>query len=700
MRRACSFTVRFVILGCALFSVQTTRPAEAQDTRIDDLERRLYLTSMNLIEREWNLNNTPRVLELLAETRGSKFRGFEWGYWNGRCHEESQTILNGQAGIDAVDWAPDGKTILFGAPTDKSVVIRDVATGKERCTIPLTAGVSSALFSPGGNQVVTSAGYLVQVWDAGTGKQIVSIDAHLGAIRAQMTPDGRKVATAGLDGWAHLYDIRDGKEILRIKNRSVGSLYTLAISSDGSKFASGNDGNTALIWDIATGSTLHELKGHTSGICSVAFSPDGKRFAAGSWDCSVIVWDTATGSQVSTLRGHTGAINSIRFSPDSKRVVTASSDTSIKVWDVESGNRLQDLRGHRSAVLSMALSPDGHEILTGSDDGTVKLWDANAAPGAAVAPRRATENIPLVNQPSVAEFENKRSSKLPFRLFGIGVTPPPVSADGLLALRQIGTTVEVWQVRTGIRQSVIEGSHAVGSFAISNDDRQIATGNRDGSVQTWDALPGKLLRTLVGHSVPASVIAFSENGSFLVSGSADATAAVWSTANGRELHTLKGHTSEITAISIQCGGTRIVTGSRDGSAIVWDATVGRKLSALAGQADKVAWALHLTPNGRYAVTTMGQPTLWNTMSGDKIATLAGIGSFWNIVTFSPDSRRILVGSTDGVANMYDVETGRVMLNLNIPAVPQWANNVGFSQDGLCIAVQNGGNPPVVFHAKM
>jgi len=51
MRRACSFTVRFVILGCALFSVQTTRPAEAQDTRIDDLERRLYLTSMNLIER-------------------------------------------------------------------------------------------------------------------------------------------------------------------------------------------------------------------------------------------------------------------------------------------------------------------------------------------------------------------------------------------------------------------------------------------------------------------------------------------------------------------------------------------------------------------------------------------------------------------------------------------------------------------------
>jgi WD40 repeat protein len=54
-------------------------------------------------------------------------------------------------------------------------------------------------------------------------------------------------------------------------------------------------------------------------VLSVAFSPDGRLLASGSWDDGTIkLWDVATGSLVRTLSGHTGAVNSVAFSPDGR----------------------------------------------------------------------------------------------------------------------------------------------------------------------------------------------------------------------------------------------------------------------------------------------------------------------------------------------------------------------------------------------
>ena len=536
------------------------------------LEWRLYFTTMNLIEREYALNHTNRVLGLLEETRNSPNRGFEWGYWNRLCHQERVRYAAADShttgGITALAWSSDGRSILSAGGGDKRILVREAATGKLISTTPLKSGFGSAAFSPDTTRLVTVGGYVVTVCNAATGEMIFETKRADGAVKADFTPDGKRVATAGLDGWAHLFDAATGAEIYRIKDRGVGSFYSVAISPDGKLFGSGDDGNFAWIWSTADGTTLHKLKGHTGQISAEAFSPDGKQYATGSWDCNVKLWDTASGTELHTLAGHSGTIICICYSLDGKWLFTAGSDGAIKIWNAPTGTLIRDLRGHTSGIRAMALSPDGSLLATGGDDGDLMLWDASPTGTPGVRPFDET----------MIAFKNTTASKLPFRLFGIGIKVPPLSWDGTLAVRPVGANAEVWQVLTGVKQAMLEGNGGdIKQVAISRDKRLIAT--VDGNVtRLWDALSGKRLFNLEGHTGGFTDLAFSEDGHWLVTGSADATAKVWDTGTGRLLHTLSGKEAKVarngfgtvSIVRFQCGDLRIVTAGADGYARIWD----------------------------------------------------------------------------------------------------------------------------------
>jgi len=223
----------------------------------------------------------------------------------------------------------------------------------------------------------------------------------------------------------------------------------------------------------------------------------------------------------------------------------------------------------------------------------------------------------------------------------------------------------------------------------------------------WQRQTHLELRTLRGHEDMVTSGAFSPDGRRIVTGSGDKTAKVWDADNGRELLTLKGHTEIVTSVAFSPDGRRIVTGSLDETAKVWDAENGRELLVLKGHkgegisgeilipAGRWRWiivgahtgavmSVAFSPDGRRILTGSWDRTakLWDTENGRELLTLKGHTNTVRAVAFAPDGRRILTGSFDKTAKLWDAETGRELLTLK--GHTEFVNSVAFAPDARSI----------------
>src|SRR5262249_4183156 len=183
----------------------------------------------------------------------------------------------------------------------------------------------------------------------------------------------------------------------------------VVFSPDGSRIATGSSDGTVKVWDVKTGATLLELKGHTGAavdglvhIWHVAFSADGTRIVS-SDETTVKVWDAKTGSALVELKAKSDRILMVAVSPDGTRIVTAGSrreGNSIRgvatVWDALAGTPLVELSEFPLIVDAISFSPDGTRFFTYLTGGTVQAWDTRTGkevPGAAIPPMNRNERI-------------------------------------------------------------------------------------------------------------------------------------------------------------------------------------------------------------------------------------------------------------------------------------------------------------------
>jgi glucose repression regulatory protein TUP1 len=109
--------------------------------------------------------------------------------------------------------------------------------------------------------------------------------------------------------------------------------------------------------------------------------------ATGHVENIVQIWDVATGSLVDRLRGHTDSVYSVTFTPDSKGLVSGALDQKVKYWELNTaiprarkvgerlGKHVLDYSGNQDYVLSIAISQDGQWVASGSRDHRVQFWD-------------------------------------------------------------------------------------------------------------------------------------------------------------------------------------------------------------------------------------------------------------------------------------------------------------------------------------
>jgi WD40 repeat protein len=246
--------------------------------------------------------------------------------------------------VFAVAWSPDGKRIAAGGQTGV-VAVLDEATGHSLALYnSQSLQIEGIAWSPDSKRIVFgSEDGGVQVWDTTTGKQLLHYTGHTGSIfRVAWSPDGKEIASASYDGTVQVWNATTGQHL---QTYTMGvPVWSVAWSPDGSRIVSGTgsaglngrvySGNTAKVWNAATGQTLLTYNGHGDGndVYALAWSPDGKYIASGGSDQMVRIWNAATGQTVSISQDFEDTVWDVAWSPDGTEIVACSQDGTVKVW--------------------------------------------------------------------------------------------------------------------------------------------------------------------------------------------------------------------------------------------------------------------------------------------------------------------------------------------------------------------------------
>ncbi len=647
--------VRLAALNAAVARESTLRAQE----RAADAEHLLYTSDMNVIQREWDANNIAHVSALLAETKNSPERGFEWNYWNRLTHRSSVTralpgFLPRRAAL-----SPDGRRLALtrdGAPHQIALLSADLRGPVRYYNLGPDDYVGDLAFTPDGRRLLFRT-YL---------KEIVALDLQSGKIvqsapRAApvpypdlfaLAPDGKRAACLTDAGDFRLVSLESGGagRVLR----SNGHYACVCWTPDSRHFILGDKTGGVTIFDAAALRVTRRIASAEKGAYSCAVSPDGRALAVSFVGGAIEMRDLATGNLISSLRGHTTYCFTLKFSPDSKLLVSAGGDSAALIHDTKTGEICDAIKDSSARLVGAFWQNDGKTLLIAGYDGVLRRCDLGHG-GAQM-----------------------------LRLTGAARQGAAFSADGTrAAVGGYDSVARIYDTRTGQETLALRGHVGrVTCVAFSRDGRRLLTAGNDAKTRIWDAQSGKCLRVLGGHTDIVNAAQFSPDERFIATASADKFAILWDAKTGKILRRFITMVNGMEAVIFTADSKRILTGGNDRKARLWDAATGQCLRVYESPAE--IWGLALTPDGGHFVSAnlFNTAQIWDIENGRVVNTLVGHTNW--LVCVAALGSRIVTGSRDGTVKIWDATSGRELLTL--PAAKKQINGVAFSPDGLRILV--------------
>ncbi|HET6422764.1 MAG TPA: protein kinase [Planctomycetaceae bacterium] len=475
-----------------------------------------------------------------------------------------------------------------------------------------------------------------------------------------LSPDGTLYATGGWDGTAKIWNRKTG-ELKQTLKHGGNYVHAVAFSPDGTRLATAGDdpAGAVQLWNIADGRRVKTFTGHKDAALSIAFSKDGRRLLSASYDQSARLWDIESGRDEKVFRGHTWWVWQAAFSPDETQIVTVSQDGTALIWDIATGDRRPAFTGHRGPVYCAAFTDDGRSVVTGGFDRRVLVW-----------------------RPEDLQDYN-------FRNLGKGrdVTPPAqfqewtghATAVRSLAIIDHGqfvlsagedNTVRLWDRSNGTLVKTFRGhDSAVRAAVASADGRALLSASHDATVREWSIAAYEELRTLqgrqlAGHADAVLAASFSPNQQSIVTASRDRTARTWNALTGELQQTFEeGHEFLASSAIFFDGGRQLITAAVDNTTRVWDVATGAETLRLdhTGRAAAIA----INPSGTHVFTggTTKQAQQWDLKSGKVTRTYPDHRAEVTAVALSPDEQWLLTGDAKGYAALWNVSTGKKKFEL-------------------------------------
>jgi guanine nucleotide-binding protein G(I)/G(S)/G(T) subunit beta-1 len=209
-----------------------------------------------------------------------------------------------------------------------------------------------------------------------------TLKGHLAKIYAMhWSTDRRHLVSASQDGKLIIWDAYTTNKVHAIPLRSSWVM-TCAYSPSGNYVACGGLDNICSIYNLSAreGPTrvARELSGHSGYLSCCRFISD-KRILTSSGDMTCVLWDLETGSKVHEFADHLGDVMSLSINPlDHNQFVSGACDAFAKLWDIRQQKCVQTFAAHDSDINAIQFFPNGNAFGTGSDDASCRLFDIRA----------------------------------------------------------------------------------------------------------------------------------------------------------------------------------------------------------------------------------------------------------------------------------------------------------------------------------
>lgn len=259
----------------------------------------------------------------------------------------------------------------------------DVANGR---VIRSTSSVGDWLWccavSPDGAWMAAAGnGGPVYLWDVQNGTH-VALSGHNrhGVVALQFSSDSRRLISGDFRETIRIWNPAEQQEVHRIRTAvtwfSKELTNPVSFSTDGTLAAAAAK-ESVFVYNVADGSTLHELQGHTENVISAAISHGNEHLASGGQEKVVRLWDLSSGRETGQLNVD-GPVTSMAWSPDG-RLLIVGDGAKLRIFDVQRRASIQEMpvpekSPDKTWVTSIAVSPDGRHFLTSGPATSTALW--------------------------------------------------------------------------------------------------------------------------------------------------------------------------------------------------------------------------------------------------------------------------------------------------------------------------------------
>ena len=410
------------------------------------------------------------------------------------------------------------------------------------------------------------------------------------------------------------------------------------------------DNQVLRLLETATGREIEILETYEKPISDVAYSPNGEGIASIDIQGVVRLWRRKEAAVTVRDASNRKADFSLLFSPDGKQIIVGASN--IEVWEYDDGQLVGEWRTN-SHVTTLALHPDGDQLAVGTEDGEIELWLLERGERVGVIDGKDIKTDPPRSNVTVESLAFERDGAILIAGFQDAVIAVWDTENHTL-LRSWITKTEPDAEFKGWGVSGISPNYEIrrwpAIFALSPDSRTVAAlADRFTNVGYWDVETGKLIGKLDSYS-----------------------------------------TYYLRMLGFSADGTRF--GTLSTSVHVWDTTTKQIIAEM--QYDNGGSAAALSPNGNYVAITHRDRriTVWDVNTATvKHVLRGGIwgGTWYWTVAFSPDSRFVAAVALSPIIRVWEVETGKLIAELNHWGDSLDFGSVHFSPDGKWLVAGGG-----------